>query len=162
MKLEGVFFCMLLANCYFCANIKCIFNLARILAIDYGTKRTGIAVTDPLQIIVNPCNTVETKDLIDFLTSYLEEEQVEAIVIGQVFNKDGSPVYFNSEIEKLIRFINNSYPNIQIEREDESFTSEKAKEILEIVCTRSLIPEPIRIAHLIASGIIYGQSRGKA
>ena len=104
--------------------------MARILAIDYGTKRTGIAVTDPLQIAANPCDTLETKDLKEFLLDYLVNEETETIVIGQSLHRDGSEMYFKKDIEKLIQFLNKEFPKIKIERQDESFTSVEAKELL--------------------------------
>jgi putative Holliday junction resolvase len=104
--------------------------LARVLALDYGTKRTGVAVTDSLQIIANPCETIETVALTSFLKSYLNENEVETIVIGQAFHSDGTAMPFKEEIDNLIRFINKNYPEIKVARQDESFTSYEAKEVL--------------------------------
>ena len=67
--------------------------IVRILGLDYGQKRTGIAVTDPLQIIVNPLTTVETKELNEFLATYLKNEAVEKIVFGMPRHKDGNDTY---------------------------------------------------------------------
>ena len=65
--------------------------MSRILSIDYGKKRTGLAVTDPLQIIANGLTTVETKDLLDFLLKYVKEEEVGQIVIGKPMQPNGQP-----------------------------------------------------------------------
>jgi len=104
--------------------------MARILGLDYGVKRTGISVTDPLQIIVNPLDVVETINLIDFLFEYIEKEDVEEIVIGEPTHRDGREVYFEKEIKNLIKKINTKYPDINIVRQDESFTSSEAKDLL--------------------------------
>ncbi len=104
--------------------------MARILGLDYGVKRTGIAATDPLQIIVNPLEVVETANLYDFLLSYIEKEDVEKIVIGEQRHRDGKEVYFEKDIKILIKKINEKYPDIQIVRQDESFTSSEAKDLL--------------------------------
>ena len=65
--------------------------MARILAIDYGTKRTGLAVTDPLQIIANGLDTVATQELEEYLKRYMDQEEVETIVVGEPFYPDGNP-----------------------------------------------------------------------
>ncbi len=104
--------------------------MSRILGLDYGVKRTGVAVTDPLQIIVNPLDVVETTNLYGFLFAYLEKEQVEKIVIGKASHTDGTDVYFEKDIKKLIKEINKKYPDIHIVRQDENFTSAEAKELL--------------------------------
>jgi putative Holliday junction resolvase len=104
--------------------------MARILGIDYGEKRTGLAVTDPLQIIVNSLETVPTDNLLEFLKNYFELESVEKIVFGQAFHADGTPVAHEKKILRLIESIQKLFPHIKIDRQDEYFTSEEAKEIL--------------------------------
>ncbi|HRQ31085.1 MAG TPA: Holliday junction resolvase RuvX, partial [Saprospiraceae bacterium] len=104
--------------------------MGRILGIDYGLKRTGIATTDPLQIIVNGLATVETSQLESFLQEYVAKEEVDKIVIGQSFHADGSMTDHENKIFALIGFLNNEFPNISIDRQDESFTSRMAKTIL--------------------------------
>lgn len=96
------------------------------MAIDYGSKRVGIAVTDPLQIIANGLTTVHSKDLIDFLKKYMEKEQVECIVVGE-------PKRLNNEASDSARFIEpfvvhlkRTFPQIKVERIDERFTSKMA------------------------------------
>jgi len=101
--------------------------MGRILAIDYGTKRIGIAVTDTLQIIANALDTVNSKDAMNFLKDYFEKEEVESIVIGKPSNLD----YTDNEIEKNIQSfivdLKKSFPKIKIERMDERFTSKIAQ-----------------------------------
>ncbi len=104
--------------------------MSRILGLDFGTKRTGIAVTDPLQIIVNPLDVVLTKDLYDYLDNYLKTESVEKIVIGQPKQYDGSPVYFEKNIQELIDNLKKDFPSIQIARQDETLSSFEAKDLL--------------------------------
>lgn len=100
------------------------------MAIDYGSKRTGLAVTDPLQLIVNGLDTVDTEKLWDFLEEYLKEEEVEMLVIGEAMHADGSPVSIEKNIAQFIAKLEKIHPELQINREDESFTSFEAKHIL--------------------------------
>jgi putative Holliday junction resolvase len=104
--------------------------MGRIMALDYGMKRTGVAVTDPMQIIVNPLDVVATIDLFEFLLRYIETECVEKIVIGQPSNIDGTPTYIEPNIQKLISSLKQNFPNLLIARQDESLTSSHAKELL--------------------------------
>lgn len=101
--------------------------MARILGIDYGTKRTGIAVTDPLQIIVNPLKAVQTRELKNFLKDYLSKNQVEKIVIGEPTHIDGSYPDFYSDIVGLRRHLQKLYTEIDIVLYDESYTSVEAR-----------------------------------
>jgi len=104
--------------------------MARILAIDYGTKRTGLAVTDPLQIIGSGLETVPTHQLLVYLQEYLEAEEVETILIGEPKHLDGNPTKLVPEIKALGRKIKKLYPTISIVYRDERFTSEMAKEVI--------------------------------
>jgi len=104
--------------------------LARILAIDYGTKRTGLAVTDPLQIIANGLDTVATQKLEEYLKQYLEQEDVEAIVVGEPLHADGQPAQIHHLVVGLVRKLKKLFPNIEVVTHDERFTSEDAKMII--------------------------------
>lgn len=104
--------------------------MARILAIDYGTKRTGIAVTDPLQIIANGLDTVETKELLSYLETYFSEEEVETVVVGEPLHADDTPTYLEPHIIGFIRKLQKQFPELNIVRQDERFTSVMAKEAL--------------------------------
>ena len=101
--------------------------MSRILAIDYGRKRVGIAVTDPLRIIANGLTTVHSKDIFTFLEDYLKKEKVEIIVVGYPVNlkNEGSESlkYINPFIKKLIK----SFPDIIVDTYDERFTSKMAQ-----------------------------------
>ena len=98
----------------------------RLLAIDYGTKRTGIAVTDPLQIIASGLCTVETPTLLAFLKQYTAEEAVEAFVIGQPKRMNSEDSSVEAEIQKFISKLQQEFPEIPILRQDERFTSKLA------------------------------------
>src|SRR6185436_17455864 len=97
--------------------------MARILAIDYGLKRTGIAVTDPLQIIATALQTVETSGLINFLTDYFKKEQVESIVVGEPKNMDNTPSEISADVESFIVDLKKKFPDKKIVRVAERFTS---------------------------------------
>ena len=98
----------------------------RILALDYGEKRTGMAVTDPLQMIASGMGTVATQDLIETLRAYVSEEGVVAIVVGEPKQRDNTPSDIEAEILKFIRKLEQEFPGIQIERQDERYTSKLA------------------------------------
>ncbi len=104
--------------------------MARVLAIDYGTKRTGIAVTDPLKLIASPLDTVATASLLDFLKDYLSSEEVEAVVIGEPLHADGQPTQIHHLVVGLARKLQKNYPELTVELHDESFTSENAKKVI--------------------------------
>lgn len=104
--------------------------MARIIGIDFGTKRIGIAVTDPLQIIASPLETVENQKIIDFLTSYFFTEEVECIVVGEPKKLDNSDAEIMPKIREFIKNLNKHFPNIPVELQDERFTSADAKRII--------------------------------
>jgi putative Holliday junction resolvase len=97
--------------------------MSRILAIDYGAKRTGIAVTDTMQIIANGLDTVATKDLFDFLKAYLDREKVELIIVGLPVQNNGEASENQKRIIPFVNRLRKLYPDINIEYYDERFTS---------------------------------------
>ncbi len=97
--------------------------MSRIIAIDYGRKRCGIAVTDPLQIIANGLPTVPTFQLMDFLKDYCSKEDVEMIIVGEPRQMDGSPSESARYIEPFLKHLSREMPHMKIERRDERFTS---------------------------------------
>jgi putative Holliday junction resolvase len=101
--------------------------MARIMAIDYGGKRTGIAVTDPLQIIATGLTTIESKELIPFLKKYFSEEQVELIIIGEPKNWDESDTHGTPLVRDAIKKLEKEFPAMPIKKVDERFTSKMAK-----------------------------------
>ena len=104
--------------------------MPRILAIDYGTKRTGLAVTDPGNIIATGLATVKTAEVIDFLKEYLGRESVSCFVVGEprMMNNQPSPVA--QAVEKFVGILKKNFPLIPVEREDERFTSLMAQRSL--------------------------------
>lgn len=100
--------------------------MGRILAIDYGTKRTGIAVSDPLQMIASGLKTVETKNLLTFLKEYFQQEKVDKVIVGEPKQKDGSPSQSEVFIQKFLVEFAKHFPQIPVIRVDERFTSKMA------------------------------------
>lgn len=97
--------------------------MARILSIDYGKKRTGLAVTDPLQIIAGGLATVTTSELYDYLVNYVAREEVERIVIGEPRQPNGQPSENLSRVQQFVNRWRKAMPQIPIEYYDERFTS---------------------------------------
>lgn len=104
--------------------------MPRILAIDYGLKRTGLAVTDPLQIIATGLTTVDSKQLIPYLKDYFTKEQVELIIIGEPKNWDDTATHATPLVEKCIKDLQKNFPNIPIKKVDERYTSKMAKDAM--------------------------------
>ena len=100
--------------------------MARILAIDYGLKRTGIAVTDELQIIASGLTTVHTKELIAFLKDYVTKEEVELFLVGEPKQMDNTASQSETLIKPFLVKLQNEFPNIPMQRVDERFTSKMA------------------------------------
>ncbi len=100
--------------------------MARIIAIDYGLKRTGLAVTDPLQIIATGLTTVESPKLIPFLKDYFKKETVELILIGEPKNQDFSDTHATPLVKQVIIQLQKEFPAIPIKTVDERFTSKMA------------------------------------
>jgi len=131
--------------------------MPRIMAIDYGTKRTGIAVTDPLQIIASGLTTVHTSELFDFLENYFEEEEVEMVVVGESYHKDGKPTNVMQQIVGFIRKLKKKYPELEVVTQDENHTSSAARDII----SQSGIPKMKRrdkgLVDKIAAALILEQ-----
>ncbi len=104
--------------------------MPRILCIDYGLKRTGIAVTDPLQIIATGLTTIESGKLISFLKDYISREQVERILIGEPKNWDDTDTHATPLVRKALEALKKNFPAIPIETVDERFTSKMAKDAM--------------------------------
>lgn len=104
--------------------------MARILALDYGKKRTGIAVSDPLQIIARGLETVDTDELIGYLKKYFKEEEVEKVIIGYPLNFDDTPTHATPIVEKFIGKYKHVFPHIDIEKVDERLSSKMASQAI--------------------------------
>lgn len=104
--------------------------MARILSIDYGGKRTGLAVTDPLQIIATGLTTIETPKLVKFLKEYIAKEAVEKVIIGMPVNWDDTDTHATPLVKKFISVFRREFPNIPIIEVDERFTSKMATQAM--------------------------------
>lgn len=100
--------------------------MPRILAIDYGMKRTGIAITDEMQIIASGLTTVSSETLIAFLKDYFSKEKVEKVIVGEPKQMDGTPSESAAIIEKFIKTFKITFPEMPLDRIDERFTSKMA------------------------------------
>lgn len=119
-------------------------TMARILAIDYGTKRTGIAVTDELQIIASGLTTVATKELLPFLKSYISKENVELFLVGEPKQMNNEVSESEESIQSFLKKLSKFIPEIPVKRVDERFTSKMAFQTM------------------IDSGLKKGQRKNKA
>lgn len=104
--------------------------MGRILAIDFGLKRTGIAVTDPLKIIASALTTVPTREVLDFLKKYCESEEVEAFVVGLPLHPDGNPAQIAPQADAFAEKLKKLFPDKAVIRQDERYTSNEAKRII--------------------------------
>ncbi|RAJ09191.1 Holliday junction resolvase RuvX [Arenibacter echinorum] len=100
--------------------------MGRIVALDYGRVRTGIAVTDELQLIASGLTTVDTKELLNFLRKYVQEEKVEKFVVGEPKQMNNLPSESEELIKPFLRTLEGVFPKIPVERQDERFTSKMA------------------------------------
>jgi len=100
--------------------------MARILALDYGTKRTGIAVTDELKMIASGLTTVKTPELIKFLVDYFKNEKVERVLVGEPKRMDDTPSQSEVHIQEFLKEFSKEFPEMPLERVDERFTSKLA------------------------------------
>lgn len=104
--------------------------MSRIICIDYGSKRTGIAVTDPLKIIATALTTIESKELINFLRDYFAKEQIELILIGMPLNLDDSPTHGTPLVLAAIKSLQKHFPSIPIKTVDERYSSKFASQAM--------------------------------
>lgn len=104
--------------------------MARVLAIDYGKKKTGIAVTDPLHIAITGLDTIPTYQLFSFLERYLSEEDVRTIVLGMPHHPDGEPAQLAPEIRRLGEQLAKKFPQVSVAWQDESYTSADARQLI--------------------------------
>ena len=102
--------------------------MGRIIALDFGKKRTGVAVTDPLQIIATALDTVDSNELIGYLKKYIAAEPVDKILIGYPLNFDNTPTDATPLVDKFIRKFANVFPDMSVEKTDERMTSKMASQ----------------------------------
>ncbi|MDI9357524.1 MAG: Holliday junction resolvase RuvX [Phycisphaerales bacterium] len=104
--------------------------IGRIICLDYGKKRTGVAVTDSLQIIAVPLETVDTVKLLPFLINYVQKERVVLLIIGFPLNIDHTPTHATALVEQFIKLLNKKLPSLPVKKLDESFSSKNASKAL--------------------------------
>lgn len=97
--------------------------MPRIISIDYGLKRTGIAVTDPLQIIASALTSIDSAKIFTFLEEYLKKESVELILIGDPQNLDGSPTELTDDVHRIVGILGKKFPHIPVKTIDERYSS---------------------------------------
>lgn len=137
--------------------------MGRILALDYGKKRTGVATTDPLQIIATAVGTVDSGELIGWLKKYIAAEPVEKIIIGYPLNFDDTPTDATPLVEKFIVKFINVFPDMPVEKWDERMTSKMASQAIAEMGLKKKIRERKELVDSIAAVIIlreYLESRG--
>ena len=104
--------------------------MSKIVALDFGLKRIGVAITDDFNIIASALDTVSSNNIIPFLNKIVEKNDIKTIVVGQPLQKDYSPSLIEKEILKFIDLLKNKFPNISLERYDERYTSVIAKKVI--------------------------------
>ena len=104
--------------------------MSRIVALDYGGKRTGVAATDEMQIIASPVDTIETSKLMDFLKQYIEKENVSDLVVGLSVRFSGELNEIENQIQTFLKKFSEQFPLIKIHRENEMFTSKMASQAM--------------------------------
>jgi putative holliday junction resolvase len=120
--------------------------MARIMAIDYGLKRTGIAVTDPLQIIASALTTIESARIFTFLEEYLKKEKVALILIGDPRNLDDSPTDLTADVQRIIAIMQGKFPEIPVQAIDERFSS--------VMASRAMIDMGMKKKHRREKGVV--------
>ncbi|MBK8497333.1 MAG: Holliday junction resolvase RuvX [Flavobacteriales bacterium] len=104
--------------------------MPRVIAIDFGLKRTGLAVTDPLRIIATALETVDSAKLMDYLKAYAQKEALDGFVVGLPSNMDGSATDITANVHAFVQALQKTFPDKFVETEDERFTSRMAQQTL--------------------------------
>ena len=104
--------------------------MGRLLAIDFGFKRTGIAVSDPLKIIASPLDTIPTENLFEWLKNYQHNESLEQLIVGMPTNLDQSNTHTTNAVKQLIKKLQKDFPDIPVSVVDERFTSKIAQQTM--------------------------------
>lgn len=134
--------------------------MARIIALDYGKKRTGIAVSDPLQIIASALDTVDSSELIGYLKKYIAAEPVEKIIIGYPLNMDDSPTDATPLVEKFIVKFGNVFPQMPVEKVDERMTSKMASQQIALMGLKKKDREKKELIDAVAAVIMLQEYMG--
>lgn len=134
--------------------------MARIIALDYGKKRTGIAVSDPLQIIASALDTVDSGELIGYLKKYIAAEPVEKVIIGYPLNMDDSPTDATPLVEKFIIKFGNVFPQMPVEKVDERMTSKMASQQIALMGLKKKDREKKELIDAVAAVIMLQEYMG--
>ena len=102
----------------------------RLIGIDYGRRRTGLAASDPLRIFASALDTVDSAKLIDYLKNYTEKETIERFVVGYPVNMDGTPSEAQADVDSFLKVLAKAFPGIPVSLEDERFTSVLAHQVM--------------------------------
>jgi len=132
----------------------------RILAIDYGTKRTGIAVTDSLQIIATPLTTVHTTELLQFLADYFAKEKVVQVVVGEPIPDEGAVSKVEAHIKSFLKKFRERFPDMPVDREDERFTTQTAHQSLREAGAKKKTRQNKELVDAISAAIILQSYMG--
>ena len=128
--------------------------MAKVLGIDYGEKRVGVAISDSLQIIASSLTTIETKQLFLFLIELLQKEDIDRFVVGEPKNLDGTATDSTEMTENFVEKLSIKYPNIPIKRIDERFTSKIAKQSILDAGTKKSKRRDKRLVDKVSAAII--------
>ena len=128
--------------------------MAKVLGIDYGEKRVGVAISDSLQIIASSLTTIETKQFFLFLIELLQKEDIDRFVVGEPKNLDGTATDSTEMTENFVEKLSIKYPNIPIKRIDERFTSKIAKKIILDAGTKKSKRRDKRLVDKVSAAII--------
>lgn len=104
--------------------------MSRVLAIDYGSRRVGLAVTDPQQLIATPLDTISPGELMDYLKAYMQKEPVEKIIIGYPLRTDGTSTHATPYVKELLGKLSQEFPQLALQTVDERYTSKMAQRSL--------------------------------
>lgn len=139
--------------------------MARVLSLDYGKKRTGVAVTDPLQIIATALETVESEKLIWYLKQYFAREPVELVLIGYPLNMDDTPTDATPLVDKFIRNFEKVFPTLPIQKVDERMSSKMASQAIAGMGLKKKDREKKELIDAVSAVILlqeYLESRGNS
>jgi putative Holliday junction resolvase len=128
--------------------------MGRIMAIDYGTKRTGVAVTDPFRIIASPLETIHSKDLVAFFTKYFQQEIVDVLVVGEPKRLNGEQGKIGLIIDEIVVHLNRKFKDIEIVRVDERFTSMIATQSFNMMKAKKVVKRDKGIIDRMSAAII--------
>lgn len=135
--------------------------MGRILAIDYGGKRTGIAVSDPLQIIASALTTIETHKLLAFLKDYFSKEQVDQVIIGMPLNWDDSATHATPLVKGFIKTFKKNFPTMPISEVDERYTSKMASQAMVEMGMKKKQRQDKKMVDQIAATIMLQEYMGR-